>query len=414
MDVQRRAARGELAEIFGPAALTQDKQHRTFGFAKVVDDTAAHLPPDLTAVLNAYAKGVNAYIDSRTNQNLPPEFLILQYKPRPWTPADSLAVGKLMAEYLSTSWQIDIMRAAMASLPKDKREALLPEVSPLDVLVVGKDRNAAKATNRASLPPTRRPNADVLAAVAETIENNRRSAELLGVFDHLPTFQASNNWVVSGKRTVSGKPLLANDPHIPASAPSVWYLTELSAPGMHVAGATFPGAPGIIVGHNDRIAWGVTNLGPDVQDVYIEKFDKDNAGRYLTPDGWRDAEIRPRVLRVHDALAGLEEPIRQDAGSNTGVAILNLNSTANSINLQLFNSAGAQQAQDTVVLNGFNQTTFLVKERAPFRQVLCPLEPCGSFTGSLVVTSAASQPVAAMVVGTDNGQIFSLPVVQAP
>ncbi|HMG73414.1 MAG TPA: penicillin acylase family protein [Pyrinomonadaceae bacterium] len=298
MDVQRRAARGELAEIFGQAALAQDKQHRTFGFAKVVDETAAHLPPDLTAILNAYAKGVNAYIDSRTNQNLPPEFLILQYKPRPWTPADSLAIGKLMAEYLSTSWQIDIMRAAMASLPKDKREALLPEVSPLDVLVVGKDRNAAKTSSRASLSPARRPNADVLATVADMIENERRSAGLLGVLDQLPRIQASNNWVVSGKRTVSGKPLLANDPHIPASAPSVWYLTELSAPGMHVAGATFPGAPGIIVGHNDRIAWGVTNLGPDVQDLYIEKFDKDNARRYLTPDGWRDAEIRQEVIKV--------------------------------------------------------------------------------------------------------------------
>ena len=261
MDVQRRAARGELAEIFGQAALGADKQHRTFGFAKAVDETAAHLPPDLSAVLNAYAKGVNAYIDSRTNQNLPPEFLILQYKPRPWTPADSLAVGKLMAEYLSTSWPIDIMRAAMASLPKDKRDALLPEVSPLDVLVVGKDRNPASTINRASLSATRRPDSDVLAEVAEMIENDRRSAELLGVFDHLPTIQASNNWVVSGKRTVSGKPLLANDPHIPASAPSIWYLTELSAPGMHVAGATFPGAPGIVVGHNDRIAWGVTNLG---------------------------------------------------------------------------------------------------------------------------------------------------------
>jgi penicillin amidase len=298
MDVQRRAARGELSEIFGQATLGADKQHRTFGFAKVVDETAARLPPDLSAVLNAYAKGVNAYIDSRTNQNLPPEFLILQYKPRPWAPADSLAVGKLMAEYLSSSWQIDIMRAAMASLPKDKRDALLPEVSPLDVLVVGKDRYAARATNRASLSATPRPSGEILAAVAEMIESDRSSSGLLGIFDRMPTFQASNNWVVSGKRTVSGKPLLANDPHIPASAPSVWYMTELSAPGLHVAGVTFPGAPGIIVGHNDRLAWGVTNLGPDVQDVYLEKFDKDNAGRYLTPDGWRDAEIRHEQIKV--------------------------------------------------------------------------------------------------------------------
>jgi penicillin amidase len=297
MDVQRRAARGELSEIFGTGTLEQDKKHRTFGFAQVVDETAAHLSPELSAVLNAYAKGVNAYIDSRTDKTLPPEFQILQYKPRPWKPADSLAVGKLMAEYLSTSWQLDIMRAALQSLPKDKRDALLPEVSPLDVLVVGKDRKPAKAAD-STIPSTPGPSAAVIASIAEAMEKDRMTSEQLGILDQTPKLQASNNWVVSGKRTVSGKPLLANDPHIPASVPSVWYLTELSAPGMHVAGVTFPGAPGIIVGHNDRIAWGVTNLGPDVQDVYLEKFDKDNQGRYLTPNGWRDAEVRHEVIKV--------------------------------------------------------------------------------------------------------------------
>src|SRR5260370_29258356 len=143
MGAQRRAARGELAEIFGQAALGADKQRRTFGFFKIVDETAAHLPPDLSAALNAYAKGVNAFIDSRTNQTLPPEFLILQYKPRPWTPADSLAVGKLMAEYLSTICPIDVMREAMLSLPKEKPDALLPEVTPLVVLSVRQYRHYA-------------------------------------------------------------------------------------------------------------------------------------------------------------------------------------------------------------------------------------------------------------------------------
>jgi penicillin amidase len=297
MDVQRRAARGELSEIFGQATLDQDKRHRTFGFAQIVDETAAHLPPDLTAVLNAYAKGVNAYIDSRTNQNMPPEFLILQYKPRPWKPADSLAVGKLMAEYLSTTWQLDIMRATLQWIPKDKRDALLPEVSPLDVLVVGKDGKPSKSAG-AALPAMPSPSAAVIASIAESIANDRRTAEQFGILDQTPKLQASNNWVVSGKRTASGKPLLANDPHIPASAPSVWYLTELDAPGIHVSGVTFPGAPGIIVGHNNDIAWGATNLGPDVQDVYVEKFDKDNPGRYLTPNGWRDAEVRHEQIKV--------------------------------------------------------------------------------------------------------------------
>ena len=309
MDLQRRVVRGELSEIFGQAALSEDRRHRTFGFARILDETAAHLPPKLSVVLDAYAKGVNAYIESRTAQTLPPEFLILQYKPRPWTPADSLAVGKLMAEYLSSSWQFDIMRAAMASLPKDKRDALLPEVSPLDVLVVGKDRTAQKTADARDLnrlPAALRPNAQVLAEVTDTIETERRSLQRLGLVDQSETFQASNNWVVSGKRTVSGKPLLANDPHIPASAPSVWYLTELSAPGMHVAGVTFPGAPGIVIGHNDRIAWGVTNLGPDVQDLYLEKFDPANPRRYLTPQGWRDAELRHEEIKVRKGFTSSE------------------------------------------------------------------------------------------------------------
>lgn len=301
MDVQRRLVRGELAEIFGQGALNEDKRHRTLGFARVLDETAAHLPENLKLALDAYAKGVNAYIASLTDKTLPPEFLILQYKPRSWMPADSIAVGKLMGEYLSTSWQLDVMRAAMATLPKDKRDALLPEISPLDVLVVGKDRKTAKTDasgNSNVLPESMRPNTQLLSALNEMIESAQRSQELLGLFDRADTFQASNNWVVSGKRTVSGKPLLANDPHIPASAPSVWYLTELSAPGMHVAGVTFPGAPGIIIGHNDHIAWGATNLGPDVQDLYIEKFDPANPRRYMTPQGWRDAEMRHEEIKV--------------------------------------------------------------------------------------------------------------------
>jgi penicillin amidase len=295
MDLLRRNVRGELAEIFGSAALEEDKRHRTFGFAQVVDETAKHLPPNLNAATTAYANGVNAFIDSLADQTTPPEFRLLQYKPRHWTTADSLCVGKLLAEYLSNSWQLDLMRGAMMSLPKEKREALLPETSPLDVLVVGSDRSGTQA---ASLPGTPAsglpPSSALLNELAASIESERESFARLG----FETFQASNNWVVSGKHTTTGKPLLANDPHIPAAAPGIWYQAELTAPGLHVAGVTFPGAPGIVLGHNDSIAWGATNLGPDVQDVYIEKFDKDNPNRYLTPAGWRDAEIRHEQINV--------------------------------------------------------------------------------------------------------------------
>jgi penicillin amidase len=303
MDLQRRTVRGQLSEIFGNAALAQDKLHRRFGFGKMIDEAAAHLDPTFNPAVSAYTKGVNAFISSLTDQTTPPEFRVLQYKPTEWTPGDSLAVGALMAEYLSNTWQLDIMRESLGSLPKEKRDALLPDSSPLDVVVVGSDRarSGGRSGSAGVLPATsaRTIDAAILAQLSELMEAERQSLDLLGFSARsLETLQASNNWVVSGKHTASGKPLLANDPHIPASAPNVWYQTELIAPGIHVSGVTFPGIPGIVIGHNERIAWGVTNLGPDVQDLYIEKFDKDNPAKYQTPAGWRDAEIRHEQINV--------------------------------------------------------------------------------------------------------------------
>lgn len=309
MDLYRRTVRGELSEIFGQTILGEDKRRRAFGFARVLDENVAHLRPDLKQVLDAYAKGVNAFIDSA--KPLPPEFAILQYKPQPWRPADSLAVGKLLGEYLSTTWPLDIMRASMAALPKEQREALLLERTPLDVIVVGRDRASQKnAGARNSLPVGTSPSAEILAQMNEMIESQRHSFEWLGLASSFDSMQASNNWVVSGKRTTSGKPLLANDPHIPGAAPGVWYMTELTAPGLHVAGVTFPGAPGIVIGHNERIAWGVTNLGADVQDLYAEKFDKDNPQRYQTAAGWREAEVRHEQIKVRKSPVSPETEVQ--------------------------------------------------------------------------------------------------------
>src|SRR5438874_6247149 len=260
MDLLRRNVRGELAEIFGEGALGEDKRHRTFGLAQVVDETAKHLPPNLNAAMTAYASGVNAFIDSLTDQTTPIEFRILQYKPRHWTPADSLAVGKLLAEYLSNSWQLDVMRGAMMSLPKEKRDALLPETSALDVLVVGTDRAAGSAglgTQASGLPFSATLNLALLPQLNTSLETERGSFERLGLNPaNLETFQASNCWVVSGKHTASGRPLLANDPHIHASAPRIWYQTQSTGPGLQVAGVLFPGAPGLALGHNHCLTCG--------------------------------------------------------------------------------------------------------------------------------------------------------------
>jgi penicillin amidase len=304
MDLMRRVARGQLAEILGRDALPQDRLHRTLGFAQAAEMEVAGASKEAREVLDTYARGVNAYIESLDAKSLPPEFQILQYRPRPWTPADSLLIVKLFFEALSSTWETDIMRAALAGLPAEKREALLVETSPLDVLVVGRD---VKARTQTSQPTGAKDNADyagTLRAAGELRETLRASMERLGLSEL--NREASNNWVVSGRRTASGKPLLANDPHLASSAPSIWYMVHLSAPGLRVAGVTSPGLPGVVIGHNERIAWGFTNVGPDVSDLYLEKFDSANPGRYMTPSGWRNAEVRREEIKVRKGFAGTE------------------------------------------------------------------------------------------------------------
>ncbi|HMY74162.1 MAG TPA: penicillin acylase family protein, partial [Blastocatellia bacterium] len=303
MDLLRRTARGELSEIFGRVALDEDKRRRTYGFAQVSEKVAANVAGEAKVTLDALVNGINAFIASCEEKDLPPEFRILKYKPRPWTAADSVVIGLLMHESLSTTWQTDVMRAAMAALPQAQREALLMEFTAMDTPVVGSDNVKAKASamKAANAPKV----SDELLKLAMADEALRqRSAERVGF--GAEDLAASNNWVVSGKRTASGKPLLANDPHLAGSVPSIWYLIHLSAPGIRVAGVTIPGVNAVVIGHNDRIAWGMTNLGPDVQDVYSEKFDPANPKRYQTPSGWKEAETRREEIKVRKSPADPE------------------------------------------------------------------------------------------------------------
>ncbi|HEV8169231.1 MAG TPA: penicillin acylase family protein, partial [Pyrinomonadaceae bacterium] len=219
----------------------------------------------------------------------------------PWTPVDSLAVIKIFFEALSDTWRLDIMRQALSVLPPEKRAELLPEISPIDVLVVGKDAQTKGASARLKVEPASRELLDRLA-----YNQSIAAAALNRIGFDTDALAASNNWVVSGNRTVTGKPLLSNDPHLRPTAPSIWYMVHLSTPGVRVAGVSTAGLPGVIIGHNDRIAWGFTNVGPDVQDLYIEKFNPDNPKQYQTPAGWQDAVVRREEIKVRKGIGSSE------------------------------------------------------------------------------------------------------------
>jgi penicillin amidase len=305
MDLFRRTARGELAEVLGVGpnnvAIEQDKLHRTYGFAQTAEAELAAASPRTRLLLEAYARGVNAYAASLDPKSMPPEFQILQYSFRPWTPADTCVVVKIFFEALSDTWRLDIMRQALSVLPAEKRAELLPEISPIDVLVVGKDSQSKTKSAHVARQPVSN---ETLAKLAHNQEIAAAALERIGF--HTDALAASNNWVVSGSRTVTGKPLLANDPHLRPTAPSIWHLVHLSAPGVRVAGVATAGLPGVIIGHNDRIAWGFTNVGPDVQDLYVEKFNPNNPKQYQTPGGWQDVVIRNEQIKVRKSFGSSE------------------------------------------------------------------------------------------------------------
>ena len=304
MDFFRRTARGELAEVVGTLAVDQDKLHRTYGVSQAAEAEYASASPRSRALLEAYARGVNAYASSLDAKSRPPEFQILNYEFRPWTPQDSLAVIKLFHEALSDTWRLDLMRQGLATLPAEKRASLTPSTSPLDVLVFGKDVPAKAAPARSTGAVAAPLSPESQQALAYNASVAADALARVGLYaDELA---ASNNWVVSGSRTVSGKPLLANDPHLRPTAPSIWHMVHLSAPGYRVAGVTGAGLPGIVIGHNEHIAWGFTNVGPDVQDLYVEKFDPANPKRYQTPSGWQEAVVRREEIKVRKGMASAE------------------------------------------------------------------------------------------------------------
>jgi penicillin G amidase len=273
MEIQRRAGQGRLAEIFGADVIGVDKFIRALGFYRLAESSFSAFSPEDQATFKAYADGVNAFL---ATHRLPPQFLLLGDDPEPWRPADSLVIGKLLSLQLSNNYKLELDRAMLAGkLPLDQARLLFP------------------------MPPENSP--ITTAPIAGSSHAEGPSAfDQLG--EILPfAHGASNEWVISGAHTVTGKPILANDPHLGIAAPIVWYLVRIVTPEGWVKGGSVPGAPMVVLGQSDHIAWGLTSTGSDVQDLFVETVDPSDPSRYLTPDGPKPFETRDETIHVKGA-----------------------------------------------------------------------------------------------------------------
>lgn len=270
MELTRRAGFGRLSEMFGKATLEKDKFMRNLGLKEAAQKDYENLTPLLKELLLAYCQGINAWIHSR-KFDWPPEFLLLRLRPEPWSIMDSLIVKEIMAFLLSMDYSSQIVRAKLV-------KRLGPEKA-LQILEEGVEIPSSHAENA-------------------SLSSDMRFS--------LP-FQGSNSWVLAGSRTRSGKPLLANDPHLEISLPPIWYEIHLCCPSLNAIGVSLPGVPLVIIGHNESIAWGLTASAADVQDVYIEKFDS-SEDKYLDKDGWESLLKKEEKILIK----GKKEPQKME------------------------------------------------------------------------------------------------------
>ena len=270
MEAQRRVTQGRSAEVLGRLTLEFDRFLRVLGLYRAAERSVAALKPETRAALMAYADGVNAFMAGHRGALAPELALLLADRPEPWRPADSVAWLKAMGLALSGNWREETLRISLA-------ERLGAELA-------------------ASFFPAHPSDAPTILEEAERWPDGTPTRALI---DLLPRpGNGSNSWVIAGRRTADGLPMLANDPHLGFSMPAVWYLAHLEAPGLSVAGATLPGVPAVIVGTNGHIAWGVSNAGPDTQDLFIERLDPADPGRYLTPEGSARFVTREETIGV--------------------------------------------------------------------------------------------------------------------
>ncbi|UCH86317.1 MAG: penicillin acylase family protein [Dehalococcoidia bacterium] len=284
IELARRAASGSLAEVFGAVALDADRLLRRVGLRRAAEAEVEQLAEAMCENLDAYAAGVNAFVEGNRNR-LPPEFLILRFRPEPWTAVDSLTIGKFIGWSLSGNWDTEIVRSWIVERLGPEEAARMEPGYPVGAPLI--------------VPP----GGECRGLGAPLLEELRKVQDLAGAKGG-----GSNNWAVDGHKSVTGKPLLANDPHLPLQMPTVWYEVHLNGGGLNVIGVSLPGVPGVIIGHNDRIAWGITNTMTDGDDLFVEQINPANPRQYDHKGKWVDGDLVREEIRVR----GRREPVVEE------------------------------------------------------------------------------------------------------
>jgi Protein related to penicillin acylase len=287
MEVNRRLGAGRLSEIVGPVTLDTDRFTRRLGMHRAAQRELEKLSPQHHQLLDAYVSGINTYIELH-RKKLPVEFTILHFEPEPFTKQDVLQWGKVQGWSLSGNWETELIRARLVNKLGAARASEL---------------EAGYDSNHPLVIP---PGVSYQGINLGLLEQYQQLSTITG----LSTMGGSNNWTIGGALTESGAPFLCNDPHLGQMVPSIWLECHLVANDIDVTGASFPGAPGVIIGHNQRIAWGVTNAISDVQDLYIEKFNPENPEQYEFAGQWELAEIIREEIKVKGEHQPVIEEVR--------------------------------------------------------------------------------------------------------
>ncbi len=387
MDISRRAGQGRLSEILGSSALKFDRLFRTVGLLRIAEKLEQNLHPDSRRVLEAYSDGVNAFIESHHGK-YPIEFDMLNYSPEKWKPVHSLLVARLMAWELNISWYTDLVLGDLyKTLGEEKAREIFPTYPENAPVIVPKDLHAKYLSQ------------DMMRLIDVDMEFRK-------FFGTTGTHIGSNAWVVGPEKSVSGKAMLASDPHLGFSTPSKWYEVHLRGGEMNVAGVSLPGTPMIVIGHNQRIAWGLTNVMADDADFYIEMTN--SSGEYFFKDTWRPMTVVQDTIFVKDSSSVIlvtksthHGPVINDvnaAGSMTKDVLMTMRWTGQDVSDELYSLILINKAKDwTEFKNGVKEFTvpgqnfvyadingnigYVAGVRLPIRSAQNPTLPMPGWTG---------------------------------